>query len=176
MEELKLQMPKTKAKLLNGYTLLELLIVISLITVVFTLGFARYQDFQKRQQLEAVILGIRSDLRLAQEFSIAGRKPDVPVGNDCETSSLNGYVFRRLSASTYQVEAECVSGNVIVRGPISISTGVSLGAIPGTPTDEILFKILGRGVDRGSNTTLTLTQTGTGATAQITITPSGEIR
>jgi prepilin-type N-terminal cleavage/methylation domain-containing protein len=160
----------------RGYTLLELLIVISIITVVFTFGFARYQDFQRRQQLEAAALTIRSDLRLAQEFSLAGRKPDNPSGNDCEDSPLNGYIFRRLSASTYQIEASCVEGDVIVRGPITISSGISLSGIPGTPTDELLFRVLAKGVNRSSNTTLTLTQTSSGATTQIIISPSGEIR
>lgn len=155
---------------LPGYTLLELLVVISLITIAFGFGFARYQDFQRRQQLQAVVRQIQSDLRLAQEYSLAGRKPMEPAGNACETSTLNGYVFDRVNSTSYQIEANCEGGDVTVRGPVTIDNAT----ITISSSNSFLFKVLGKGVDRSA--TVTVTQTSTGVSSQISISQAGEIK
>ncbi len=167
MQNVKYQMP-------NGYTLIEILVVISLIAVVFVSGFTSYRGFQERQQLEAAARQIRTDLRLAQEYSIATRKPDTTPDNICEASTLQGYQFTRVSNATYRIEAKCSAGLYVVKGPISLPSSITMSTIPGG--DKILFQVLGYGIASPTDVTITLTHITTSTTTQIVVTPSGEIR
>lgn len=159
-----------------GYTLLELLMVVSIMALIFTGGFASYRDYQRRQFVESAARQVKTDLHLAQEYSLSGRKPEIPVGNTCETSTLMGYEFVRISTGSYRIDARCSAGAVTVIGPVILPTGIQMAAISGTPPDILLFRVLGRGVNRDINTNITLTQTESGVIKQITVSPSGEIR
>lgn len=143
---------------------------------IFVTGFTSYRDYQRRQELQSGARQIRSDLRLAQEYAITGKKPDSSPDNVCETSSLHGYTFVRIDVSSYRIEANCVGGTYTVRGPVTMPAGINFTSISGVPTDSLTFNVLGRGVDRTGNTTFTLTAVGTGSTAQVIVTQSGEIR
>lgn len=158
----------------NGYSLLELLVSVSIIALLFSVGFASYRDYQRRQLTESALRLIKSDLRLAQEYAIAGKKPDSTPDNACETSDLQGYRFNRLTATTYRVEAVCSAGSHIVKGPVTLPTNTQLNAIPGGSTFS--FRVLGMGIDRASAVTLTIANTLTGTTSQISISTSGEIK
>ncbi len=158
--------------IVTGFSLVELLIVISIMAVLFSLGYANYRDFQRRQHLEAAVRMVKADLRLAQEMALAGKKPSLPVGNACETSDLLGYIFERIDISSYRISASCFGGDVTVKNNVGLPLGAQVQVGGG---NSFLFRVLGRGVDR--NVTITLSFPGSGvANRTITITTAGEIR
>lgn len=167
---------ENKKRKYYGYTLLELLIVVSIMIIVFMIGFTNYRDYQRRQQLESGVRQVKSDLSLAQTYAITGKKPDTTPDNICETNALIGYAFVRISTTSYRIEASCSGGNVTVVGPIAMPTGIQITSMSGTPVDSLVFHVLGRGVDRPSDTTITLVSTATGTSTQVVVSQTGEIR
>src|SRR3989344_2781413 len=96
----------------TGYTLIEILVGLTIIGIVFGVGFLSFREFSRRQSLAGGVKNLVGDLRLAQEQAIAGKKPE---DNKCTSGLLNGYNFRVIPPDTYQVEALCTGGVVIVK-------------------------------------------------------------
>lgn len=154
----------------KGYTLVELLVVMFVLVTIMGIGVLSYRDFNRRQQVIAAARLLRSDLRLAQTESLAGKKPE---NCDTATSVLNGYNFRRLSSTSYTVEAVCVNPNRTV-------TVRTVNLPPNTTMNNfntIFFKPIGDGtsIPSGSSITITVNGTGTSYTEVITIRSSGDI-
>ena len=175
-----------KKKFLNrGFSLVELIIVMTSTVLIFSIGYANYRGFQKRQHLENAVRQIKGDLRLAQEMALANRKPMDPPGNSCETNELGGYIFSKLQGYTpgppkqpaaYEIYAACPdwARRVLVKGPAYLPDSIDLADFGGG--NRFLFMILGKGVDKSSNVVFTLSFVGGGvANKTITITPSGRI-
>lgn len=163
-----------KGYTLKGYTLIEILVVLSIAAFLFIVGYAGFRDFSRRQALTGAVKEIQGDLSLAQGYALAGQKPDDISCNSPQ--SLIGYNFRIFSTSEYRIEAVCTGGQVIREAIIlDASSGISITAPSPNP---ISFKVLGSGTNIPSSSTavITLTQAGTGATATITVGPGGEIR
>lgn len=173
-------------KLSGGFTLVELIIVIVSMVLIFSVGYGNYRGFQRRQHLESAVRMVMGDLRLAQGMALAGRKPTEPAGNACTTGVLGGYVFSRTTAylagppeipASYTIFALCPDwGNrVAVKGPVELPEDINLLAFGGG--NRFMFRVLGRGIDRSSNVTLTFNFVGGGvANRSITITPAGNIQ
>ncbi len=153
---------------LPGFTLVEVLVVISTMTILFGLGFANYRDFSRRQELEGVARMVEGDLRLAQQLAITGR-----VELTCD--SLQGFVFQRgVSENRYFIEDQCALGGGNIIKTVVLPTGITIPGFGGG--NRILFRVLGRGVDRNGDTTIFLNQAGSGNSVSITVTEVGEIR
>lgn len=162
----------------KGFSLVELMIVIATMVLIFGTGYANYRSFQRRQHLESAVRMVTADLRLAQEMALAGRKPQEPVGNNCVTNVLGGYVFWRNQASPaqYSIYAVCPNwaNRVLVKGPIDMPEDVTL-VVP-VAGDRFRFNVLARGTNQNSNVVLTVGFVGSGVTNQtITVTPAGNI-
>lgn len=158
----------------SGYTLIEILVVLSIAAFLFVIGYAGFRDFSRRQALAGAVKEIQGDLSLTQGYALAGQKPDNIFCNSPQ--SLVGYYFRVFSASEYRIEAVCTGGQVLREAIIlGASSGITIAAPSPNP---ISFKVLGSGTNIPSNSTavIRLTQAGTNATATITIGPGGEIR
>jgi len=150
----------------NGYTLIEILVALTIIGLLFSFGYVSFRDFSRRRTISGVAKSIQGDLRLAQGNAITGQKP---IG--CNTT-LDTFGFRVVTSSSYTIEANCGATVVSVKD-INLPEGVSISPIP----DPLLFKILGQGTNLGAaDWTLILTQTGTGNTATVTVTSGGEIK
>lgn len=152
----------------RGYTLIEVLIVVSILTIIFTVGFARYRDYERRQKVVTITRQVKGDLRLAQEEALSGRKP-----SGC-TGVLNGYFFRRLNSSTYVIQANCTNATIEVKR-VELILGTTINFSSG---DSILFKPIGSGTDipSGVDTLITVSFAPYSYTQVITITSGGEIR
>ncbi len=153
----------------KGYTLIEILIVLVIMGLLFAAGYANYRDFSRRQQVISAMRALRSDLRLAQEQAIEGKKPP-----GC--TILNGYKFSVQSPNLYEIDASCTSGDIMVR-TIPVPTGITIS----TPyPNPIIFNILGTGTNIPTTppgrTVLGLTQTLTGNFRSIIIYATGEIK
>lgn len=150
-----------------AFTLVELLVVLSISGIVMGIGFAGFRQYSQRQVLIAAAREVRGDLRLLQEKAISGEKT-------C-TGRLDGYRFAILSGNTQYSMTELCSGIGYNNKNKSIASGFTI-----TATQEpILFKVLGQGTDIdiqvSPSSTITLTQTATGKTIPITVSANGSI-
>ncbi len=153
----------------SGYTLIEILVGISIIGLIFSFGYASYRDFARRQSLASSARRIKADLSLAQEQALSGKKPSSVA---CSGAGLlNGYDFYVDSTSSYLIQANCIGGLVDDK-TVEVSTEISLTAVP----NRFTFKVIGKGTSLSETATITLTQAVTGNTQIITVSPEGEIK
>lgn len=155
--------------------MIEILIALTIIGILFGVGYANFRDFSRRQVLFDTSKKIQADLRLAQQLSLSGKVPSDP---DCTgTNFLHGYFFRVLSAGNYEIRASCSGGSVgEVTKDVTLPPSVRIST-PFPVPNPILFKVLGSGTNIGSsNAQIRLSQTGTGVTTTITITAAGQIQ
>lgn len=158
-----------------AYTLIEILVGITIIGLIFGFGFVSFREFSRRQALVGISKQIKGDLRLAQELALSGKKPE---NINCNTPNLlNGYNFRVTSSSSYKVEAACTgnNGTSIEVKNVNLSNEITISNPSPNP---IIFKSLGQGTNivQAGTASIVLTQVGTGTTATITVSASGEVR
>src|SRR3989338_688450 len=87
----------------HGYTLIEILVAISITGMIFGAGFISFRDFSRRQVLVSAERALRGDLRLVQEYALIGKKP--PNTNCDDPNMLAGYSFLRSLSSRYLIRA-----------------------------------------------------------------------
>lgn len=154
----------------DGYTLIEVLIVVAIMGLIFGIGFFSFRDYSKKKAVEAIARTLKSDLRLAQGQSLAGKKP-----TDC-TSSLDGYSFAVTTGtpSFYTVTAVCGNQNILIK-TATLTSDMSL-SVPSV--NPILFKPLGQGtnIPSGSSVTITITQFISNFSQVVTVSSTGEIK
>ncbi|KKW14527.1 MAG: hypothetical protein UY55_C0007G0003 [Candidatus Jorgensenbacteria bacterium GW2011_GWB1_50_10] len=158
-------------KLTSGYTFIEILVALTIVSLIFGIGYVSFRDFSRRQALQGVVRSIRGDLRLAQEEAISGQKPLDIFCNSPNT--LSGYYFDLITPNNYRLVAQCSGGNVTSKD-VTVAADISIAV----SQDPIVFKVLGQGtnVPQATPAVITLTQAGTANTAIITITSTGEIK
>ncbi len=156
----------------RGYTLLEILVALSIIGLIFTFGFASFRDFSRRQLLATTKRSLDGNVRIALQKALSGEKPSDPNCDDPNT--LTGYNFRVDSATQYSIEAVCTGGLVETRS-VELPSEITI-SIPSP--NPVLFKVLGQGTNIPALGTvvLTLTQSTTGSTQTVSIHTSGEIK
>jgi len=155
----------------KGYTLIELLIAMTIVTIVFTIGLVSFRDFSRRQALTGILKSVKADLRLAQQFALTGQKPV-----DCDSSnSLTGYTFRITGNYTYEIVANCVSGvtanDIIIK---SVDFTVNQVTIEANPS-SVKFKSLGQGTNLTAPLTIDLAHDFAGTTGQVVIGIGGDV-
>lgn len=152
---------------MKGYTLIEILVGLTIISLLFGIGSVNFRDFSRREALNGVAKQIQGDLRLAQSAASSGQKPA-----SCLTN-LDGYIFKIYPTTEYKIEAKC-GNNFYVNKDVFLPSGLSVTLSP----NPILFKVLGQGTDipAVSEATITITQQGTNAQKVIQITSGGEIK
>ena len=166
-----MQTKPAHTKLTSAYTFIEILVALTIVGLIFGIGYVSFRDFSRRQALSGAARSIIGDLRLAQGQAISGRKPEDIFCNSPNT--LNGYNFRVVSAQNYVLEAACSGGNVETKNVIILSD-ISMAAPSPNP---ILFKSVAQGTNiSGASTSINLTQFGTGNVRTITISAVGEIK
>lgn len=161
-----------KWKSQKGYTLIEILVGLTIIGLLFGVGYANFRGFSRRQAVLAAVKIMQGDLRLAQEMALAGQKP---ADAKCDSpNTLNGYNLNIVSASEYKIEANCTGGIVTVKDVI-LSSDLSVS----TPVpNPITFNVLGNGtnIPSGQNSSIDIAQTGTGNKSTLTLTSGGQIQ
>lgn len=148
-------------KFCPGYTLVELLLVISFIALLASFGMAKYIQFNRRQIVVQAAQELKSNLRFAQDKALAGEKP-----TGC-TGALSGHKLEFLNNRDYKIVAVC-------GGDINVKTGLTLGSnvTKTSGPSSILFKVLAQGVVGYG----TINISGYGITQTITVTEAGEIK
>lgn len=151
-----------------GYTLIEILVVLSIVSTIFVIGYLSFREFARRQALAGAARGVHADLRLAQEQALAGQKPE-----GC--TILVGYAFTVLDASTYEVTGVCSNSSFLIKTR-DLPVGIVFEPIP--VPNPVVFKILGQGTNivSGSRTNFILLQEATGNQNTISVNWTGEIK
>ena len=90
----------------SGYSLVELIISISIMLVLVGGGLAAYREFDARQSLVNGGRDLASNLRVAQKKAQAGEKPNSP---ECINDTLESWrVFNQTGSTTaYSIRAIC---------------------------------------------------------------------
>lgn len=154
----------------HAYTLIEILVGITIIGIIFGIGYVGFRDFSRRQALTSVSRMIKSDLRLAQSKALSGEKPDNAFCTGTEV--LNSYEFRIVDTDTYRVNANCSGGDVEIKSEELDSSDIVIMS----GTNPIVFKVLGHGTNIPNPTEIVgVTQISTGNIISITVSQGGEI-
>ena len=165
----------TKYRILHtsAYTLIEILVSMTIIGLLFAFGIANYRDFARRKALSGTAEAVRGDLRLAQSYAITGKKPNDPDCNPPD-NTLDSYSLRINSQSEYIIEANCSGGIVSVKD-VNLASGMTIST---DATDNtVKFKVLGQGTNIGTtDAVITVTQLATGTSLDVTVTSGGEIK
>lgn len=108
--KIKLNLPTYKILESFGFTLVELLVVFTIISIIFALGYANYRNYSQRQAQIAIARQIVSDLELAKNSASAGVKPPGCIGQ------LNGYKYTQAAGvfDSYSIIAECENDVTVI--------------------------------------------------------------
>lgn len=153
----------------KGFTLVEVLISLSILGLLFGLGSVNFRDYARRQQLVSAARNLKGELRLVQIKASAGEKP-----SSCSsTNILSSYSFI-IYANSYRIVANCSPGIIANIKTESLINGISMES----NVNPILFKVLGQGTNISPVTpaVITLKQTGTNNEITVTVTAGGEIK
>ena len=155
----------------NGYTLIEILVTLTIVALLFGFGYASFRDFSRRQALSNAVSAVQGDLRIAQGDAATGQKP---ADHSCDfPKTLDGYNFRIVTTSParYVIEAVCGVIKTTVKD-VTLDSSLTLSN-PG----PLRFKVIDQGTTAGgSDWVLTITQAGTSNTATITVSTGGNIQ
>jgi len=143
----------------RGFTIIELLITISILGLLLTIGLVYYQDFNRRQAVVQAAKELKNNLRLAQSMALSGEKPTGCSG------TLEGYRVDFV-VDSYSLSAIC-DGAPIEPKSYSFMAGINKVSGP----DAILFKVLARGVEPPGEVILS----GKGYSSKVIVNEGGEI-
>ena len=145
-----------------GFSLIELLVSITLLSILAGVGVAGYRLSVRKQTMDAAYSQVTGLLRQAQANAQSGKKIN------CATTLAGWQV--RFNATSVVLEESCASTYSV--SIFELPLGVTLTTLPSpNPT---LFRVLNRGTNVPSLTDIGLT--GFNLTRTITVTATGEIR
>lgn len=150
----------------HGYSLIEVLVAVTIISVLTGSSLVGYNRFQGRQGLKSAGEQLVSDLRLTQQKALSGEK----VRGWCQGAgeSLTGWRLVFTSSTAYDIRGVCSSAATTIDKsntlPNSVTksgggSAVDFAAVNGTTTDNgfVLSRQLGTSV---SQITVTTTSAG----------------
>ncbi len=148
---------------LHGFTLIEILVSVTLLLVISGLMVANYNGFNDAQVVKQAASTMRSNVQAARTKAATGVKP-----TGCD--QLVGYEVD-FTQGTYTVSALCMVGGsqqVLPNGTVyPLPEGVIFSPIP---LSTIFYAL-----DRGASVAQTITLNGNQKTATISILASGAI-
>lgn len=153
----------------RGFTLVELLVSISIAAILFTIGYASFTKFNRRQILDQAAAELKSNLRMAQQKASSGEK-----SADC-AAPLEGW-FASFTTNSYSIYGLCGAYKF---GEKTVDLQKRKLTFPSPLTNPIQFKPLSLGVAFGLNAnypSVSLTLAGYSLTKTVVVTSVGEIK
>ncbi len=90
----------------NGYSLIELLVIVSLILLMTGISIGYYADYSERQKLENVSKKVESAVQLTRAKSNASDSSLCGGANP----RAGAFSFEVINSTTYQIKPSCASG------------------------------------------------------------------
>lgn len=91
----------------DGYTLVELAVVMTVMVILFMIGFANYRAYRREKVVDLVVGNVTADLNLTRNKALTGDKPS---GFCTSPNTLTSYRFYRNTNTNYIVRAMCSNG------------------------------------------------------------------
>lgn len=149
----------------QGFTLLEMMVVVSIMALTAALSVAGFGDFNNRQRVKQAALTLKNNLRSAQTKASTGRKP-----SGC--TKLSGYQINFPSETQYMISPVCTPEGVLAADTtIILPTSVTFSPVPSSFTYGVLTAGI---IDIPAERLITLQGVGSIAST-ITVSPSGEV-
>ena len=118
---------------LRGFSLVELLVVMTIFVLTSTLVLSGYLTFERNQRLKNAAFTLKSNIRLAQNNALTGDKADSTALCGATTKLVGWYVrFRTSSSSSYTINGLCITGsseNIFGTKTYTLPKGVTLTRI-----------------------------------------------
>src|SRR3989344_2043476 len=154
----------------DGFTLVELIVVISVAAVVSVIGIAAFVSYSQTQSLNTAAEDIGNMFCLAKSRAASGGKPTTAP---CDTQALQGYKITITHPSTYQLDALCSLGSSPVLPPKNLSNNNNITfTTPASSPTSFTFSVLTGGFSQ----TGTIVLSGFGKDKTITIDSLGNAR
>lgn len=111
---------QTRYNCCSAFTILEILIVISIVLLTTSVAVVSTRSYSQAQTLDAQTRVVTETLELAKKKAASGDK------SAC-SSTLNGYEVSITSATTFNLNAACSAGDVLVQSyTIADKTAVTI--------------------------------------------------
>jgi len=153
-----------------GYTLIEILIVVSIIVLFTGLSLAYYRGFDEQRKLDAETKQLIDILNLAEKKSVAADLS--PLGLNPSCSDFRGY-WVSLTGTSYSLKLNCAGVDTLIQ-TYTLGSGMTLLVSDATVTD-ILFKPLYSGTNLSTPISVTLTNSSNNKCTKIQINPVGTV-
>lgn len=150
-------------KNIQALTLIEILIAISLMSIIFLTGYLSLKEFSQRQVLNNAYQDVLINLKGAQNKAFSGEKPASCI-------QIEGYRFEVIDSSSYTVSALCTENTVINVKTYKLPSEISIQG------QAVNFKALGQGTNLASDININLTSSKTNLTKTITVSYGGVIK
>jgi prepilin-type N-terminal cleavage/methylation domain-containing protein len=148
----------------SGFTLIELVITISIVMMMIVGATASYGNFNNINTLKQAALTLKNNLRFAQANASSGNKPTVGC------TKLSSYQVS-FTGSSYRIQPYCDPEGAV--GPNITTVTLPRGITIPSPPSAILFYILSKGTNIPGTTSIVLS--GITGTYQIDVTQSGNV-
>lgn len=129
----------------GGYSLIELLVVMSIFGITISLVTASYLTFENNQRFRNAALQVKNDIRFAQHKAVSGDKSTSNCQNiDPQKTSLIGWYIRfRQSAIDYTISSDCINAlgaeTTELYSTVKLPKGISICSVSGSDIN-ILFQ------------------------------------
>jgi prepilin-type N-terminal cleavage/methylation domain-containing protein len=153
-----------RASLQEGFSLIELIVAISVSLFVTGIIIVNYNTYNTTQSLRQTALTLKNDLRFLESKAANGEKP----GALCPT--LTGWTVS-FSGSSYSYQANCGGAPTGDATVVQLPNPLLFSPLPSPST--VTFKVLTRGTDLTTPLTVTLRSPERQYTVEIS--PSGDI-
>lgn len=127
-----------------GFTLIEMMMVVTIMGILIMAGVAAYNDFNRKQRVRQAAQSLVTTLRAAQKNA---DRSELPAG--CNV--LEGYRVDDITSTTLRISAYCNNGGLVDVNSqtYTMSNDTQVGAI--TP---FVFRVLSQGVSNSALTPL----------------------
>lgn len=153
---------------MKGFTLIEVIISISISLLVVGAVIVNYNGYNDTQTLKQTGLTLKNNLRFAQVKALTGEKPSA----NC--TKLSGYQVT-FAAGGYSIQATCepegLTGDITA---VTFPTITSTNSLQFSPVPSpIIFYVVSRGTNL--NTAVSLRLAGFGKAYAIQVSPGGDM-
>lgn len=149
----------------RGYTLIELLITITITTILVTIGVSAYRKASDIQAIKTTTETIIATITSAQKSATSGNA-------DC-TNTNGPYLGERLTTS---IGSNLLTITSICQNGSGVSRNIELGNATFATANDITFRPLNQGIDTGNTNTQYLDFTNNNSIYRIQVDRTGTIK